>query len=174
MGDQCHWLASFLCTAARLRRKKRLIYNLFPPDWRTWDCYLYGGCSWLPSETGGRAVHITVYGVLINRFQLAGGYGQSTSFLSDSVLLGCHLLVVDIHMGREHCCLTFEMRVTKVLQTALWKLSFCHLFRCLSRLFITVLNPTYFSEHRRIKQEDQYLFRMHRTFLERLLGFFKV
>lgn len=37
----------------------------------------------------------------------------------------------------EHCCHSLGMRITKTLQTAFWKLSYCHLFRSLSRLFIT-------------------------------------
>lgn len=47
-------------------------------------------------------------------WQVALG-NQLHFYFYHSLLLVCHLLVLDIHMGREHCCLIFEMRVTKVL-----------------------------------------------------------
>lgn len=89
-----------------------------------------------------------MYGALINRLQLADGSGQSTSFLSDSILLGCHLSVLDIHVGRRHRCHTCGIRVTKVLHCALWKLSFCHLFRCLSHPFSTKFYISRISQNR--------------------------
>lgn len=49
---------------------------------------------------GGWVVNVIIYVVLINILQLADGFGQRMSFLSETILFNCHLLVWDINMGR--------------------------------------------------------------------------
>lgn len=80
--------------------ERRVVYNLSSPDVGPETIICAADVCWLPWKMGGWVVTVTIYGVLINILQLAHGFGQRASFLSETILFNCHLLVWDVDMGR--------------------------------------------------------------------------
>lgn len=80
--------------------ERRVVYNLSSPDVGPETAICAADVCWLPWKRGGWVVNVTIYGVLINMLQLAHGFRQRASFLSETILFNCHLLVWDQNMGR--------------------------------------------------------------------------